>query len=61
VNVPTAFFEKIVRPTFERARGRVYVLPERQPALAFFEALARDTAVAASRSRRIASSSDPMH
>jgi hypothetical protein len=61
VNVPTAFFEKLVRPAFERGRGRVYVLPEQQPALGFFEALARNSSVAASRSRWIASSTDPAH
>ena len=63
VNVPTAFFEKIVRPTFERARGRVYVLPEKQPALGFFEALAphATVAVAAAESRRIASATNPAH
>jgi hypothetical protein len=61
VNVPTAFFEKIVRPTFERGRGRVYVLPEKQPAPGFFEALARNAPVAAAGSHRIASTTNPAH
>ena len=31
INVPTAFFEQLVRPAFKRAGGIVYVLPETRP------------------------------
>jgi hypothetical protein len=37
VNVPTAFFEEVVRPAFENGSGIVYVLPETQPGIALLE------------------------
>lgn len=36
INVPVAFYERLVAPTFGQHAGVVYVLPETQPAAAFF-------------------------
>jgi hypothetical protein len=36
INVPTAFYETIVSPTFTRTRGIAYVLPETSPAATLF-------------------------
>ncbi|QGW85109.1 L,D-transpeptidase [Variovorax paradoxus] len=39
INVPTAFYDTYVKPVFGSARGVVYVLPEKQPARAYFSFL----------------------
>lgn len=39
INVPAAFYEAYVKPVFGSARGVVYVLPEKQPARAYFSFL----------------------
>ena len=39
INVPAAFYETYVKPVFGSARGVVYVLPEKQPARAYFSFL----------------------
>ena len=36
INVPVAFYESIVRPTFSTTRGIVYILPELRPAQELF-------------------------
>ncbi len=36
INVPVAFYDRLVAPTFGQQAGVVYVLPETQPAAAFF-------------------------
>lgn len=40
VNVPVAFFEQTVWPQFRGGRAVVYVLPEKEPLVAFFPAAA---------------------
>jgi hypothetical protein len=39
INVPAAFYDAYVKPVFGSARGVVYVLPEKQPARAYFRFL----------------------
>jgi hypothetical protein len=39
INVPAAFYEDVVRPTFTGTRGVVYVLPETRPLEAVFPGL----------------------
>ena len=39
INVPAAFYDTHVKPVFGSARGVVYVLPEKQPARAYFRFL----------------------
>lgn len=39
INVPAAFYDIYVKPVFGRARGVIYVLPETQPARAYFKFL----------------------
>jgi hypothetical protein len=39
INVPAAFYDTYVKPVFGDARGVVYVLPEKQPARAYFKFL----------------------
>ncbi|RST51739.1 L,D-transpeptidase [Variovorax sp. DXTD-1] len=39
INVPAAFYDTYVKPVFGSARGVVYVLPEKQPARAYFRFL----------------------
>lgn len=40
INVPVSFFDETVWPHIGQGRGIVYVLPERQPLMAFFPAAA---------------------
>lgn len=40
INVPVAFYESVVRPTFEGTRGIVYILPESKPLQDVFAAFA---------------------
>jgi hypothetical protein len=47
VNVPTEFYEQIVRPAFEKGSGIVYVLPETQSAMSLLEARMRQERVTA--------------
>lgn len=52
INVPVAFFENVLRPSFHQTYGIVYVLPESQPASAVFPAYdvrARSRSVVAQR------------
>ena len=37
VNVPAAFYDRFVQPTFGKSRGVVYVLPETRPASTLFD------------------------
>ncbi|MET3443181.1 hypothetical protein ABIC94_003970 [Variovorax paradoxus] len=39
INVPAAFYDTYVKPVFGSARGVIYVLPEKQPARAYFRFL----------------------
>jgi hypothetical protein len=36
INVPAAFFDSVVEPTFDGSRGIVYILPELKPASEMF-------------------------
>jgi hypothetical protein len=38
INLPVAFYEAVVRPTFSNTSGIVYILPESKPPQAVFEA-----------------------
>jgi hypothetical protein len=57
VNVPTEFYEHVVRPTFENGSGIVYVLPETQSAMSLLEARMRQERVAAAITRTLAAPS----
>jgi hypothetical protein len=46
INAPTAFFSKIIDPTFKQARGIIYVLPETQPLQQVFNTAAVKTIAA---------------
>jgi len=39
INVPAAFYDAYVKPVFGNAHGVIYVLPEKQPARAYFKFL----------------------
>jgi hypothetical protein len=39
INVPAAFYDAYVKPVFGNARGVIYILPEQQPAHAYFKFL----------------------
>ena len=39
INVPVAFFERVVHPSMGKGRGVVYVLPETRPVQAVFGAI----------------------
>jgi hypothetical protein len=47
INVPAAFYDRVVNPAFSRARGIVYLLPEVKPLNVVFKPLAEPAAQAA--------------
>ncbi|MGM9481909.1 hypothetical protein ACS5PN_12055 [Roseateles sp. NT4] len=52
INVPVEFFERTVLPNLGQSRAVVYVLPEKQPLMAFFPAAAPPQMLAQAGSRR---------
>lgn len=52
INIPVEFFERTVLPNLGRSRAVVYVLPEKQPLVAFFPAAAPPQVLAQAGSRR---------
>ncbi|MDR7270541.1 hypothetical protein J2X20_003199 [Pelomonas saccharophila] len=52
INVPVVFFERTVLPNLGHSRAVVYVLPEKQPLVAFFPAAAPPQVLAQAGSRR---------
>ena len=57
INVPAAFFDEWVRPSFESARGIVYVLPDTRPIGQVFAGLYDVDKLARSRAQRLAGGS----
>jgi hypothetical protein len=57
INAPTAFFSKVIDPTFKQARGIIYVLPETKPLQQVFNT--RDAGKGALRTAAIAVTTVP--